>query len=130
MATQRVVMPKGHMELSIGGNTFKIDETGAFEVPSDAVEFLTTVHGAKLEPGVQQLGANLEVATANVAYTKLMLEEALAVETDAKAKLDGFKAQQKVRDEARLKAAIEKKAADERREKETADALAAASKKR
>lgn len=129
MSTQRIVMPHGHVELSIGGVNYRIDDTGAFEVPAEAVAELKAVHGATIEPGLNQLEANLHMIDASVTEAKQILEMRLEAQLATRKALDTFKAQQKVRDDEKLRAFAAQKAADEKKQKEIADALAAATAK-
>src|SRR6266404_2163473 len=122
--TQRIVMPSGHVELSIGGVNYKIDDSGAFEVPVEAVEELKASHGAIVQPGLNQLQANLLVADTAVAHAKAQLEALLVTQAAQRKSLDLFKVQQKARDEEALKAANAKKAEEELQEKQLAALVA------
>jgi len=122
--TQRIVMPPGHVELSIGGVNYKIDDSGAFEVPMDAVEELKASHGATVQPGLNQLQANLQVADTAVAHAKAQLEALLVTQAAQRKALDLFKTQQKARDDEALKVALAKKAEKDEQEKQLAALVA------
>jgi len=122
--TQRIVMPPGHVELSIGGVNYKIDDTGAFEVPVEAVEELKTTHGGVISPGLNQLQANLLFADTAVAHAKAQLEALLVTQAAQRKALDLFKSQQKARDDEALKAANAKKAEEDAQEKQLAALVA------
>jgi hypothetical protein len=105
---QRILMPTGHTELSLGGHNYKIDETGAFEVPAEHVKSLIESHGAVIEAGEAQLGANVDAADAAVGHAKSLLEQKLNEQKAARAALGAFQARQKALDDDRAKAAIAK----------------------
>ena len=107
---QRVKMPKGHVELSLGGVSYKIDETGAFEVPDEHASELVKVHGARYEPGLDHLQENVDAAENALAHAKAVVERLTTDLADAKNKLAKFQEQQKSVLDARMKADAEAKA--------------------
>lgn len=113
--TKRIVMPKGHTELSLGGNSFKIDETGAFEVPDEHAQGLIESHGGRLQPGEGQLAVNVQAADDAVAHAQAVLKQRQEDSEAAHKAADDFAARkkaiaQKALDEANAKAAAEKDA--------------------
>lgn len=93
--TTRIRMPKGHLELSLGGVNFKPDDTGAFEVPDEYIAGLVNVHGGKVEPGLTNLESFVEQAEAAERNAKTIYDNAVASLKDARANLEAFKNAQK-----------------------------------
>jgi hypothetical protein len=109
---QRIRMPKGHEELSLGGVTYKPDETGAFEVPVEHAPELVRMHGGALEPSLEQLEAAIATAEADVQEAKKILSLRGATLQNAKATYSRTKDKLAADAEARAKAAAEEKKAD------------------
>lgn len=93
--TVRIKLDPAHTEISLAGHNYKVDSTGAFEVPAEFVAELQRVHGAVIEPGEQQLRADLIAAERNVAAAKAQLAQQENTVAVAKAALDGFLARLK-----------------------------------
>jgi hypothetical protein len=120
---KRIRMPKGHVELSLGGTNFKSDETGAFTVPDEHADDLIRVHGGKEEMSLDQMKARVDAAKTAAANAKLSYERAVIAARDEEATFEKYKEQMKV---AAARVAADNKAAEDKAAEEARIVAAAA----